>query len=104
LLLNKVCIKQRINILNPKKALKKGLSSITEEEFTNTMISFVKEQGNQKNTMVDDKLLKEKYPFYKQLMRMSVAAVKSGNEIQIAHFSGMATAYRILLQLAEEKN
>ncbi len=35
---------------------------------------------------------------------MSITAVKDGDKMQIAHFSGMATAYKILLQIAEEKN
>ena len=89
--------------MNPKKALKKGLSGITEEDFINTMVSFAKERDRQERNMRDNNLLKEKYPFYKQLMKMSVTAAKDGNEIQIAHFSGMVLAYRILLQIAEEK-
>ncbi len=90
--------------MNPKKALKKGLSGIAEDDFTKSMLLFLKDHDGQKHRMVDDELLKEKYPFYRQLMKMSIAAVKTGNEIQIAHFSGMATAYKILLQIAEEKN
>ncbi|MCF7979175.1 MAG: hypothetical protein K9L82_14385 [Chromatiaceae bacterium] len=89
--------------MNPKKALKKGLSGITEQDFINTMVSFAKERDSQEGSMGDDNLFKEKYPFYKQLMKMSVTAAKDGNAIQIAHFSGMAVAYRILLQIAEEK-
>ena len=88
--------------MNPKKALKNCLSGITEEDFTNAMVSFAREHDNQKHT-TDNDLIKEKYHFYKQFLKMSVAAVNSGNELQIAHLSGMATAYRILLRIAEEK-
>jgi hypothetical protein len=90
--------------LNLKKALRKGLSGITEEEFMNTMVSFVSNRDRKESEMLGDNLLKEKYPFYKQLMKMSVTAAREGNEIQIAHFSGMAIAYRILLQIAEEND
>lgn len=92
------------NYLNPKTALRKGLSGITEEEFRNSLLSFAKEHDDRNNKMIDDNLLKEKYPFYKQLMKMSVTAVQDGDERLIAHFSGMVAAYKILLQIAEEKN
>ena len=91
--------------MNPKKALRKGLSSITEEEFINTMMSIVKEDTSQesKSNVLDHEMLKEKYPFYKQVTEMTMSAAKSGDQTQILHFSGMSTAYRILFQLAEDK-
>ena len=90
--------------MNPKKALKKGLSSITEEDFVNAMMSFAKEGSSQESNSLDDKLLKEKYPFYKQLMKMSVTAVKDGDETQIVPLSAMVIAYRILIKIAEDKD
>jgi hypothetical protein len=90
--------------LNPKKALKKGLSGITEEDFVNAMMSFVKENTSQDSSMLDNEYLKEKYPFYKELMKMSVTAARSKDKTQILHFSGMSAAYRILIQIAEDKS
>uniref|UniRef100_UPI004055CDCF hypothetical protein n=1 Tax=Candidatus Electrothrix sp. TaxID=2170559 RepID=UPI004055CDCF len=94
--------------MNPKKALKKGLAGITEEDFINTMMLYVKEHSNQdssQNSSVlnDNEMLKEKYPFYRQIVKMTVSAAKSGDRTQIIHFSGMSVAYRILIQIAEDK-
>ena len=91
--------------MNPKKALRKGLSSITEEEFINTMMLFVKENTNQdsNSNALDHEMLKEKYPFYKKVIEMTVSAAQSGDRTQIIHFSGMSAAYQILIQIAEDK-
>ena len=87
--------------MNPKKALKKGLASITEDEFINAVKSYTKE-GRKTNGNEDDiKHLKEKYPFYRQLMKMAAMAARDEDKVLIAHFSGMASAYNILLHIAE---
>ena len=88
--------------MNLKKALKKGLAGITEDDFVNAM-KLIATSDNNTETDTSDKLLREKYPFYQQLMKMSVIAVKDGDARQIAHFSGMISAYKLLLLIAEDK-
>ena len=89
--------------MDPKKALRKGLASITEEEFYKAITLFLSQDNNDNNNFINDEFLREKYPFYKKMMEVSAAVFKDKNEIQIAHFSGMATALQILLLIAEEK-
>jgi hypothetical protein len=91
--------------LNPTKALKKGLMSITEDDIMNAL-NFVKDKENPNDEVDNLQQLKDKYPFYRRIMAMSVATVSEGegNEIQMAYASGLVTTCRILIKIAENKN
>ena len=74
------------------------------EEFNKAIALFLSQDNNTNNSLINNEFLREKYPFYKRMMEMSVAVVKDKNELQIAHFSGMATALQVLLLIVEEKD
>jgi hypothetical protein len=48
-------------LMNLKKALKKGLAGITEDDFLNAM-KLIATSDNNTETNASDKLLREKYP------------------------------------------
>ena len=91
--------------MNPKKALKKGLVSITEDEIMNAL-NIIRDKENPNNEVDNIQQLKDKYPFYRRIMAMSVTTVSEEevNEISMAYASGLVTACRILIQIAESKD
>ena len=94
--------------MNPKKALKKGLASITEEEFINAMKFILEEKDSDRDRDRDrdrdnKKIYEDKYPIYHQIIKMTYKAAKDKDELQIMQLTGMATAIRILSIIAEQK-
>lgn len=90
--------------MNPKKALKKGLASITEEEFINAMKFILEEKDSDRDRDRDNKkIYEDKYPIYHQIIKMTYKAAKDKDELQIMQLTGMATAIRILSIIAEQK-
>ena len=89
--------------MDPKKALMKGLKSISREEFIEAIRLFVKDEGGNYKDSDKDKQLRQKYPVYDEVFQMVVRAAQTGKELPLAHAFGVQSAFRILVHIAEGK-
>ena len=89
--------------MDPKKALMKGLRSITREEFIEAAKVFAIEESIDEEEFHKDKQLREKYPAYDEVFQAVVKASKGQEKLALLHAVGMLSAFRILLHIAERK-
>ena len=89
--------------MDPKKALMKGLKSISREEFVEALRLFAKGEGSNYEDFDEDKRLRQKYPVYDEVFQMVFKAAKTGQELPLIHASGIQSAFRILVHIAEGK-
>jgi len=87
--------------LDPKKALMKGLKSISREEFVGALRLFAKGEGGNYEDFDEDKQLRQKYPVYDEAFQMVLRAAQTAQKAHLLHASGMLSAFRILAHIAE---
>ena len=87
--------------MDPKKALMKGLRSISREEFVEALRLFAKDEGGSLTDFDTDKQLRQKYPIYDEAFQMVSRAGQAGQELPLMHAFGMLSAFRILAHIAE---
>jgi len=87
--------------LDPKKALMKGLKSISRDEFVEALRLVAKGEGDNYKDFDKDKQLRQKYPVYDEVFQMVLRAAQTGQELPLMHASGMLSAFRILVHMAE---
>ena len=90
--------------MDPKKALMKGLKSISREEFIETARFFAEEEARNHKDFDKDKQLRQKYPVYDEVFQIVSKAAQTKEELPLLmHASGMVSALRVLLHIAEGK-
>jgi hypothetical protein len=89
--------------MDPKKALMKGIRSITRDEFIEAAKLFAEKESMDDKEFHKEAQLREKYPAYNEVCKMLVTAAKGQEKTVLSHALGMHSAFRILLHIAERK-
>ena len=91
--------------MDPKKALMKGLRSISRDEFIEAAKLFAEEIKDEKEASFDsDKSLREKYPVYDEAFQMLISGIrKNPDEKAMLHWIGIMSAIKMLIHIAERK-
>ena len=91
--------------MDPKKALMKGLRSISRDEFIEAANLFAEKIKDEKEVSFDaDTSLREKYPVYDEAFQMLISGIrKNPDEKAILHWVGMMSAFEILIHIAERR-
>ena len=89
--------------MDPKKALMKGLKSISRDDFVEALRLFVKDEDGVYKDFDKDKQLRQKYPLYEEVAQMVFRAAHTGEQPRLMHALGVQSAVKILVHIAEGK-